>query len=63
MTDQVPKIRVFHDDIRMDYSNSHYLRGYPEDTQENADIVPLPYCKSCGTVLDFEDAACNCDIF
>ena len=47
----------------MDNSSTINEFDYPEDTQETADIVPLPYCKQCGTVLDFEDAACNCDLF
>ncbi len=63
MTDQLPKIRMLHDDIRMDYSTSHSQPDYPEDSQETADVVPLPYCKQCGAVLDFEDAACSCDLF
>lgn len=46
----------------MIYPTPLYQPDYPEDNAET-DVQPLPYCKRCGTVLDFEDAACNCDLF
>lgn len=47
----------------MVYPTSTYQPDYPEDNRETADVQPLPYCKRCGAVLEFEDAACNCDLF
>lgn len=39
----------------MTYDTTIYQPAYPEDTEQ-----PLPYCKRCGAILDFEDAPCEC---
>jgi len=42
----------------MDFITPDYRPHYPE-----TDVIPLPYCEQCGTLVDFGDAACNCDLF